>query len=238
MGKKSVNTIEDPTRRYIVVRMMNKLMLQQEKGLEVNPDRILFCMIHRISEQKGFQLLLDASEGVFKNLGFQAIIGGAISSGDNKGEELAHGLYLLSQYYSEDVNVSLGFQDVAVPLLCSDIFGMPSLHEPGGISQLEAFAAGCLVVARATGGLRDTVFPVQVGEESVTGNGFLFSDFTPWAFYDAMERAHQFFTGNDENTIYSARVNAENSIYFWDTPAKRYINEIYKLAEKIRILQQ
>ncbi len=237
-GKKSVSGIEDPARRYIVVRMMNKLMLQHERGLEVNPDKILFTMIHRISEQKGFQLLLDASEGIFKQLGFQAIIGGAISSGDNRGEELAHGLYLLSQFYRENVNVSIGFQDVAVPLLCSDIFGMPSLHEPGGISQLEAFAAGCLVVARATGGLRDTVFPVQAGDESVTGNGFLFSDFTPWAFYDAMERAHQFFTGSSEEVIYSARINAEHSIYFWDTPAKKYINEIYKLAEKIRILQQ
>jgi starch synthase len=237
-SQKSISSIEDSTRRYIVTRMMNKLMLQHERGLEVNPDRVLFCMIHRISEQKGFQLLLDSSEGIFKNLGFQAIIGGAISSGDTRGEELTHGLYLLSQFYREDVDVSIGFQDVAVPLLSSDVFGMPSMHEPGGISQIEAFSAGCLVVARATGGLRDTVSPIQISDEGVKGNGFLFSDFTPWAFYDAMERAHQFFTRNSEEEIYRARINAENSIYFWDTPARKYISEIYKLAEKIRILQE
>ncbi len=237
-GEKNVKNIEDPVRRSMVVRMMNKLMLQHERGLEVNPDRILFSMIHRISEQKGFQLLLDASEGIFKHLGFQAILGGAISSGDRRGEELAHGLYLLSEYYRNDVSVSIGFQDVAVPLLCSDLFGMPSLHEPGGISQLEAFAAGCPVVARATGGLRDTVSPIRVSDENVDGNGFLFSDFTPWAFFDAMERAYQFFSGYNDEIIHKARINAENSIYFWDTPARKYINEIYKLAEKIRILQR
>ncbi len=44
----------DPLRRKTVTRMMNKLMLQLERNLRVDPDMILACMIHRISEQKGF----------------------------------------------------------------------------------------------------------------------------------------------------------------------------------------
>ena len=140
--------------------MRNKLLIQLDRNLKVDPDIILAVMIHRISEQKGFQLLLESSEGIFKNLNFQMIAGGSVSAGDTRGEAIAHGLYLLNQYFPDRCNVSFGYQDVSIPLLSCDYFLMPSMHEPGGISQLEAMAAGCPVIARATGGLRDTIKPV------------------------------------------------------------------------------
>lgn len=235
-GVKAIDSISDPSRRYTLERLRNKMMLQLQRGLTVDPGAVLICMIHRITEQKGFQLLLDTSEGLFQNLGLQAIIGGSVSSGDKRGDEIAHGLYLLSQFYPESVNVSFGFQEIGTPLLCSDLFCMPSQNEPGGISQLEAFAAGCLVVARATGGLRDTVFPIRARGEELEGNGFLFSDYNATAFYDAMERAAGFLRESDENAIYRARVNAETSVYFWDRPARKYIEEIYRIKEIIRVI--
>jgi starch synthase len=236
-GPKAVEEINDPVRREMLVRMRNKLLLQMSRGLTVDPESIIFSFIHRISEQKGFQLLLEASEGVFKNLKFQGIIGGAVSSGDRRGEEIAHGLYLLGQYYPDRVHVSIGFQDIAEPLLGSDLFLMPSMQEPGGISQLEAFATGNLVVARATGGLRDTVFPIRSRGGEVEGNGFLFSDYNSWAFYDCMERARFFFLNHDEDIIYKARKNAENSVYYWIRPAREYVENIYSITETIRVLE-
>ncbi len=235
-GLDTVLAIEDPVRRDIVVRALNKMLVQVQRGFTVDPEKMLIAMIHRIAEQKGFQLLLDASEGIFNELGIQAIIGGAVASGDNRGEEIAHGLYLLNRYYGENVSVIFGFQDVSVPLLSADIFCMPSMNEPGGISQLEAFACGCPVLARATGGLRDTVFPVRMTEGRVEGNGFLFSDYNAWAFYDAMKRAFDFFQENSDSTIYKVRKNAESSVYFWEHPAKRYIEEIYNIKEIIRVV--
>ncbi|TAL36461.1 MAG: glycosyltransferase [Spirochaetes bacterium] len=229
-----IDSITNADRLWMARRLRNKLILQMERGLAVDPDCMLFCMIHRITEQKGFQLLLESSKGLFDTLGLQAIIGGAVSSGDRRGEDLAHGLYLLSQIYPDSVNVSFGFQDISVPLLSSDIFGMPSMNEPGGISQIEAFSAGCLVVARATGGLRDTVVPVRVREDEVEGNGFLFSDFTSSAFYDAMARANEFMTGMSAEIVHRARMNAENSVYYWDRPARKYIEQIYRIKEIIR----
>jgi starch synthase len=236
-GPKAADSVKDKTRREIVVRMRNKLLLQCSRGLRVDPDIILFSYIHRISEQKGFQLLLEASEGIFKNLKFQGIIGGAVSSGDRRGEEIAHGLYLLGRYYPDMANVTLGFQDITVPLMSSDLFLMPSMHEPGGISQLEAFSAGNLVVARATGGLRDTVFPIRARGDDIEGNGFLFSDYNSWAFYDAMDRARQFFGQISEEMILKARKNAEKSVYYWDRPAREYVEKIYGITETIRVLE-
>lgn len=236
-GIDALDGITDTVRRGALWRLRNKLMLQLQKNLRIDPDTILISMIHRITEQKGFDLLLGSSEGIFKNLGCQAIIGGSISSGDNRGEEIAHGLYLLSQYYKDKVSVSFGFQEISIPLLSSDLFLMPSLNEPGGISQLEAFAAGCLVVARATGGLRDTVFPIIVKDDEVRGNGFLFSDYNTTAFYDAIERATQFLRKSELGIIHKARINAENSVYYWDSPARKYIDKIYRLKEIIRIIR-
>jgi starch synthase len=233
-GARFCESVENKMRREVLTRMRNKLLLQVQHGLSVDPDKILFTMIHRIADQKGFQLLLEASEGIIKNLGFQGIIGGHVASGDLRGEELMHGLFQLRDYYPDDISFNLGFQDVSVSLLSSDIFLMPSMHEPGGISQLEALACGCLVVARATGGLRDTITPLHIKGQRVVGNGFLFSDFNSWSFYDAMERCASFYHQADEVRIFRARTNAKKSGYYWNSSAKRYIDALYGINEIIR----
>jgi len=234
-GNKFIESIKNSQRKRIVERMRNKLLIQVDRNLKVDPDKILAVMIHRISEQKGFQLLLESSEGIIKNLDFQIIAGGSVSAGDTRGETIAHGLYLLNQYFPDRCNVSFGYQDVSIPLLSCDYFLMPSMHEPGGISQLEAMAAGCPIVARATGGLRDTVKPVTGTGKSAEGYGFLFSDFAPWSFYDAMERASEFFKSSDEETFDTLRENARKAAYYWNKPAKEYLNTIYDLTETINI---
>ncbi len=92
---------------------------------------------------------------------------------------------------------------------------------------------GC---ARATGGLRDTVIPIRMKDSSVEGNGFLFSDFTPSSFYDAMQRCAEFFRTGDDTIKALARKNAMQSVYFWDKPAKEYINVLYSHKEIVRVV--
>jgi len=112
-------------------------------------------------------------------------VGGTPAPGDQRGDELTRGLRQLGGYYPGQVSVSIGFVDVSIPLLSSDVFLMPSMHEPGGISQLEALVCGCLVVARATGGLRDTITPLVETVDGIKGNGFLFTDYAASALGDA-----------------------------------------------------
>jgi len=237
-GPYSPEKIRSKIRKANVTRIRNKLLLQTQRGLKIDPDKILFSMIHRISEQKGFHLLLEASEGIFKSLGFQGIIGGPVAPGDRIGEEIANSLMALNDYFRGSVSVSIGFQDISAPLLASDIFLMPSLYEPGGISQLEALSCGCLVVARATGGLRDTIHPIRIRGYIVDGNGFLFTDYNPHSFFEAMQRALSFFKSSDENIQHRARQNAIKSVYYWDESAKKYIDTIYSFKEIIPVLQE
>ena len=57
----------------------------------------------------------------------------------------------------------------------SDLFLMPSLFEPCGISQLISMRYGTLPLVRETGGLKDTVTPYN--EFDKTGNGFSFANY-------------------------------------------------------------
>jgi starch synthase len=233
-GPTACETIADAKRREIVTRMRNKLLLQLQSGLNIDPDKILFSMIHRIADQKGFQLLLEGSEYIFKELGLQGIVGGQPASGDQRAEELVRGLRQLAAYYPRQISVTVGFADVSVPLLSTDVFLMPSMHEPGGISQLEALVCGCLVIARATGGLRDTIIPLIATDRGITGNGFLFTDYSSGAFCDAMRRCMEFFRQSNDEQLYVARQNARSSVSYWDKSARLYIDHLYGIKEIIR----
>lgn len=233
-GPHACEHLEDRAARERDIRMRNKLLLQLREGLSVDPDRVLFCMIHRVVEQKGFSLLLSAAEALFGKLGLEGIVGGPVSHGDRRSEELACALEWVSDSYPHALSVRLGFCEIAVPLLSCDVFLMPSQYEPGGIAQLEALSAGCLIVARATGGLRDTVSPIRATARGVHGNGFLFTDFTREAFVDAMERCAAFVCESGTRRLAMARQNARRSVHYWDESALRYLEEIYSLKEIIR----
>ena len=233
-GWNAVRKVRDKDRQEICERMLLKLLLQAEQGLTVDPDLVLCCMIHRIADQKGFQLLLEASEGMFKTLGFQAIIGGIPASGDQRGEELARGCTQLQSYYPGRVATHIDFVDVSIPLLACDVFLMPSMSEPGGISQLEGMACGCIIVARSTGGLRDTVSPIRLEHSRYAGHGFLFTDYTTWAFFDSMHRCMEYFRDTGDTEILRARRDARKSVNTWDRSAKEYIRRMYSLREMIR----
>lgn len=226
-----IDTLRRSRRKRILERMRLKLMLQIDRGLQVDPETPLFVMIHRLTEQKGFQLLLEASHGVFSTLGYQGIIGGAVAGGDERGEELARGLMQLTEFFPGQAAVGIGFQDVRIPLLAADLFLMPSLHEPGGISQLEAFACGAFVCARATGGLRDTVHSLVRRGGKLQGNGVLFSDYTATAFYDAMQRFHQIYSTENILDLGVARERMIDQVYSWRRPAERYRELIYTMKE-------
>ncbi|MDE0024560.1 MAG: glycogen/starch synthase [Spirochaetaceae bacterium] len=220
-------------RRDEVFRMRTKLLAQIEYGLTVDPDRVLYVMIHRVSDQKGFQILLDASQGIFRDLGVQAILGGPIAPNDHRAEQLAAGMRALMEYYPGSVAARIGYQEISLPLLAADAFLMPSEFEPGGISQLEAMSCGCIVVAHATGGLRDTVTPLHVSGASVRGCGVLFGDYHAGAFLDAMARCTWFFRHATASQIRRARNNARRSIVWWDRAAQRYQQELHALKETV-----
>ena len=79
------------------------------------------------------------------------------------------------------------------------------------------------VVARATGGLDDTIDEQPLGG----GNGFKFWGYSSSALMEALQRALGAFRNKEEWTQMMQRGMAQN--FSWDAPAKEYVR-VYERA--------
>ena len=72
----------------------------------------------------------------------------------------------------------------------SDFMVMPSSFEPCGLPQMVSPIYGTIPIVHKTGGLKDTIKPLDPNANS--GNGFLFDHFDNTGFRWAIDRAMEF----------------------------------------------
>jgi starch synthase len=128
-----------------------KAALQTELGLPVRPDVPLVGLVARFVAQKGIDFFAEALDALLPlDLQF-AVLG----SGDGWAEHYFTRLTLDTRHFK----ARFGYQDRLAHLIYAgaDLFIMPSRYEPCGLSQLHSQRYGTLPVARAVGGLKDTV---------------------------------------------------------------------------------
>ena len=103
----------------------------------------------------------------------------------------------------------------------ADIFLMPSVSEPCGLSQMIAMRYGCVPVVRETGGLKDTVIPC--GVEGATG--FTFADINAhdmtWVLGEAVGLYH-----TDKKAWKALQKAGMTADFSWNKSAGQYL-EIY-----------
>ena len=163
----------------------NKAAFQERMGLRQEAQAPLFLWPSRIYDQKGPELLFAIAKRLVDQHGAQIAL---VANGEPDMERKFQKLALQSngrisqRYFREDLS-ELGKAG-------SDFVLMPSLYEPCGLPQMEGPRYGTLPVARLTGGLQDTVIPLDI--EHDTGLGFTFEEFKPEALEAAMLRAIEF----------------------------------------------
>ncbi len=108
----------------------------------------------------------------------------------------------------------------------SDLFLMPSLFEPCGLSQMYSLRYGTPPVVRWTGGLADTVS--DAGAES--GTGFVFNDSRPESFLAALRRAETMFT--DKVRWKDLQAAGMACDFSWDVAAQSYEDLYSKVIKK------
>jgi starch synthase len=104
----------------------------------------------------------------------------------------------------------------------ADLFLMPSLYEPCGLTQMRAQRYGALPIARRVGGLADTI------EDEVTG--FLFDAYTPDTFEEAAFRALARF--GDAPRWQAMMREAMGRDFSWERTTDRY-RAVYERAVAI-----
>lgn len=151
-----------------------KLALTTATGLTA--DAPLLGVVSRLAEQKGIDLLLDALPDLLAQ-GWNLVL---LGTGEARLE--ARVAEAMAQYPGR-VAGRLGFDDgfARQVYAAADVLAIPSRFEPCGLTQMIAMRYGALPVARATGGLIDTI---DDGHD-----GFLFEEATPGALTGAMAMA-------------------------------------------------
>lgn len=209
-----------------------KLIVQRKNGLKEDPNAVLVSLIGRLAEQKGIGLLSQKVEDrgitvleaiLQKSKHVQVIIGGPPSENDPSFERLVKVLKLLIRKYPGRIQGILDFIPHAEVLEitgASDLFLMPSRYEPGGITQLEALAAGALVIARNVGGISATL--VNYGDSAKDGNAFLFDEFSGPALLQAISRALlAFVNAKTRKTLMLRAATAEHD---WKHRTPKYLS--------------
>lgn len=163
----------------------NKARFQKEMGLVADPDAPLLLWPSRLYAQKSPELLAAIATDCVRRLGVQIAL---VASGDRAIEAVFRKLATLSdgRIAHRPFREELGNRGMAA----ADFVLMPSLYEPCGLPQMIGPRYGTLAIARATGGLKDTVVPLD--ETRTTGNGFLFEAHTADALAGSIAAAVRF----------------------------------------------
>ena len=170
-------------KNYIVGKRENKLALQRELGLKEDPDTLLVGMVSRLTFQKGADLVLGALPEMLRGKIQIAILGTGESKYEYSFKMLEAGNRGRCVYYC-GYNEALSHKMYAG----LDMLMMPSLFEPCGISQLISMRYGTLPFVRETGGLKDTVEPLN--EYTMQGTGFSFGPYSVHDFVNTFNYAY------------------------------------------------
>ena len=107
----------------------------------------------------------------------------------------------------------------------SDLFLMPSIFEPCGLSQMYSLRYGTLPVVRKTGGLADTI----VDASRRNGTGFVFEEAVPEDLMFALRRAETLW--DDQVAWGKVRDRGMVCDFSWKQAAARY-EKLYRAARR------
>jgi starch synthase len=209
----------------------NKRYLQKEFGLIQDDKAPIFFWPSRLdTRQKGCQLLSEILYRVVakywkENIQFLFVANGEFQ---NHFRDIVnfHGIH--KQVAICDFNEWLEHLAYGA----ADFVLMPSLFEPCGLPQMIGAIYGALPIVHDTGGLHDTVVPLDVKNNS--GNGFIFETYDSGGLFWAIQEAMKFYKLPAKfKAEQIERVMTESAAVFnHDVTAQQYIELYEKMLQR------
>jgi starch synthase len=205
-------------------RERNKRAVEKAFGLEVG-DGPLFCVVSRLTAQKGMDILAGLADALAAVGGRLALLG----SGDAK---LEAAFAAAVKRHPGRIGVRIGYDEALSHKLQggSDAILIPSRFEPCGMTQLYGLRYGCVPVASRTGGLADTI--VDANEAALTAGvatGFLFDSVTADGLAHAVARAVSVY--GDGPAWRSLQEQGMKADFSWNRSGKRYAELFRRLLK-------
>lgn len=207
---------------YVKKILRDRLMLSED-------HRPIVGCITRLVPQKGVELIKHALKRTLEKKGQFVLLGSSpIPS-------ITADFHDLKMQYDDHphVHLILHHQEELAHLIFggSDLFIVPSLFEPCGLTQMIALKYGTVPIVRKTGGLADTIFDVDYsGRPFSETNGYVFEHPDFKGVNSALDRAIDTWY-NKPDLWRKLMVQGMNIDYSWNRPSNDYL-EIYK-KEKV-----
>ncbi|XP_010243710.1 PREDICTED: probable starch synthase 4, chloroplastic/amyloplastic isoform X2 [Nelumbo nucifera] len=218
-------------------KLENKIAIRKQLGLlSDNAKQPLVSCITRLVPQKGVNLIRHAIHRTLE-LGGQFILLGSspVSQIQREFESMAnhfqsHPHIRLILKYDEALSHSI--------YAASDMFIIPSIFEPCGLTQMIAMRYGSVPITRQTGGLNDSVFDVDDDMVPVRfRNGFTFLTPDEQGVNSALDRAFNYYANNGES--WQQLVQKDMTIDFsWDSSASQYEELYEKSVARARVVHR
>lgn len=216
MDKKDRSTLDK--KAYI------KKVLREKLYLTESHKPIVGC-ITRLVPQKGIELIKHVLMTIASKGGQFILLGSSpIASINAEFHDLQH-------HFRDhpDIHIVLQHQEDLAHLIFagSDMFIVPSLFEPCGLTQLIAMKYGTIPIVRKTGGLADTVFDIDYSEKPIgERNGYVFDWPDAQGIDSALDRALKCWFENPDKWR-KLMVSAMQMDFSWNISSQLYL-DIYK----------
>jgi len=203
-----------------------KKALQNHLNLPQRDDIPLIGFIGRLVHQKGIGLLADVIGGMLR-LDLQFVL---LGTGENWAENFFSNV---AAKYPEKFATHIGYSNSLAHQIeaGSDFFLMPSLFEPCGLNQMYSLCYGSLPIARATGGLNDTI--ENYDPKTGAGTGFKFDWATGDALYGTLKWALDTWY-KQPSQIEAMKKRAMRKHFGWEGSARDYEKVYYYALGKRR----
>ena len=160
----------------------NKRALQKSLGLYEDEGKFVIGLISRLTNQKGLDLVSAVAPGLIDGNTQLVILGTGEPEYENNFRQLEND-------HKGEVCAYIAYDEALSHQIYAgcDAFLVPSQFEPCGLTQLISMRYGSVPIVRETGGLKDTVEPYNMYEN--TGNGYTFDRYEAGLLWDAINRA-------------------------------------------------
>ncbi|MEP5759966.1 MAG: glycogen synthase GlgA [Litoreibacter sp.] len=210
--------------RTVHKKKINRAEIETRFGLTPG-NGPLFCVISRLTEQKGLDMLLDCLPSLVTQNGKLALLG----SGD---PDLERAFIEASTRLAGNVGTIIGYDEELSHLLQggSDAILIPSRFEPCGLTQLYGLRYGTIPVVARTGGLADTVIDAnEAARLADCATGIQFVPGNTMMLGQAISRACALYA---KPKVWTAMVRrAMRHPVGWDLSAAAYL-DVYRASQE------